>query len=207
VPDPAAARRTPSVTLTGSNGGENLDLGVLQRAGVRLAGRLEGIAGDRARFGDALAAELEDADRRMRRLLERMDERADARGAPRESVPGIVPEGRLRELDLRASGVGTVLWATGFRRSYPWLRVPVLDRVGEIAHRHGVTRAPGLYVLGLKFQRRRKSHFIGGVGDDAAFLADRIVERAERAAARRPRGARRTVPAGMAWSRGVAQPG
>jgi len=207
VPDPAAARRTPSVTLTGSNGGENLDLGVLQRAGVRLAGRLEGIDGDRVSFGDALAAELEDADRRMRRLLERMDERADARGAPRESVPGIVPEGRLRELDLRASGVGTVLWATGFRRSYPWLRVPVLDRAREIAHRHGVTRAPGLYVLGLKFQRRRKSHFIGGVGDDAAFLADRIVERAERAAARRPRGARRTVPAGMAWSRGVAQPG
>lgn len=35
---------------------------------------------------------------------------------------------------------------------------------------------PGLYVLGLRFQYRRKSHFIGGVGEDAQFLAERIVD-------------------------------
>jgi putative flavoprotein involved in K+ transport len=68
-----------------------------------------------------------------------------------------------------------VLWATGYRRSYPWLEVPVLDADGEIAQRHGVTQAPGLYTLGLKFQRLRRSHFIGGVGADAALLARRIV--------------------------------
>ena len=32
--------------------------------------------------------------------------------------------------DLRAEGISTVLWATGFRRSYPWLNVPVLDAEG-----------------------------------------------------------------------------
>lgn len=190
APDPAAARRTPSVTLTGSNGGEDLDLGVLQRAGVRLAGRLRGIDGDRALFSDRLGEAIEDADRRMRRLLERMDSLADACGAPHESIADIVPERPPQELDLRAAGVGAVLWASGFERAYPWLRVPVLDGAGEIAHRHGITRVPGLYVLGLKFQRRRKSHFIGGVGEDAAFLAERIGERAERAASRRSRRAR-----------------
>ena len=67
-----------------------------------------------------------------------------------------------------------MIWATGFRRAYPWLKVPVFDEQGEIRHRGGVTPVPGLYVLGMHFQRRRKSAFIDGVGDDAEFLADRI---------------------------------
>ena len=35
--------------------------------------------------------------------------------------------------------------------------------------------ASGLYAVGLRFQHRRKSHFIGGVGEDARYVADRIV--------------------------------
>jgi putative flavoprotein involved in K+ transport len=184
LPDPDAARRTPSVTLSGANGGEDLDLGVLQEAGVRIAGRLEGFDGDEAVFGDGLHGEVEDSDLRMRRLLGRIDVLADAAGASPEVVKDIQfdrPPGRI---DLRDAGVRTVLWATGFRRSYPWLQVPVLDAAGEIVHRHGVTPVPGLYILGLKFQRRRASHFIGGVGNDAAFIAERIGARSRRNAPR-----------------------
>ena len=39
--------------------------------------------------------------------------------------------------------------------------------------RGGVTAAPGLYALGLRFQCRRNSNFIDGVGRDAEALADR----------------------------------
>ena len=67
--------------------------------------------------------------------------------------------------------------ATGFTRRYPWLRVPVLDSHGEIRQRGGITPVPGLFVLGMHFQRRRNSAFIDGVGDDAAFLAERIAHR------------------------------
>ena len=177
LPDPEAARRAPSATLSGANGGEALDLGVLQDAGVRVAGRLEGFDGDDAVFGDGLREEVADADRRMHRLLGRIDLLAGGLAARRERIEAIAlarPPGRI---DLRAAGVRTVLWATGFRRAYPWLRLPVLDAAGEIVHRHGVTRVPGLFVLGLRFQRRRASHFIGGVGEDAAFLAERIASR------------------------------
>jgi putative flavoprotein involved in K+ transport len=52
--------------------------------------------------------------------------------------------------------------------------VPVLDARGEIEHRGGVTRAPGVYALGLRFLRRRNSNFIGGVGQDARELAAHI---------------------------------
>jgi putative flavoprotein involved in K+ transport len=55
--------------------------------------------------------------------------------------------------------------------------VPVFDEHGEIRHRDGITPVPGLFVLGMHFQRSRKSAFIDGVGGDAAFLADRIASR------------------------------
>src|SRR5579859_3612448 len=32
----------------------------------------------------------------------------------------------------RLAGITTVIWATGYRPAYPWLRVPVLDQHGEI---------------------------------------------------------------------------
>jgi putative flavoprotein involved in K+ transport len=80
-------------------------------------------------------------------------------------------------LELAAEGIGTVLWATGYRREYPWLRVPVLDERGELKHDGGITAEPGLYALGLHFMRRRNSNFIDGVGADAVELAAHIQNR------------------------------
>ena len=40
-----------------------------------------------------------------------------------------------------------------------------------------MTKLPGLFAVGLQFQRRRNSAFIDGVGDDAAFIAERIASR------------------------------
>jgi len=74
-------------------------------------------------------------------------------------------------LDLRREGIRSVVWATGYVRRYPWLKVPVLNSRGEIIHQGGVTGSPGLYVLGLTFLRRRRSSFIDGCGLDADDLA------------------------------------
>lgn len=49
----------------------------------------------------------------------------------------------------------------------------------------GATRVRGLYVLGLAYQYRRNSHFIGGVGRDAELVAHAIVERGDAPARRR----------------------
>jgi putative flavoprotein involved in K+ transport len=75
-------------------------------------------------------------------------------------------------LDLRRAGIRTIVWATGFRPDYSWLQVPVLDPKGNLRHDGGVvSEAPGLYVMGLPFLRRRKSSLIDGVGDDARDLS------------------------------------
>jgi putative flavoprotein involved in K+ transport len=175
-PAPGAARRAPSLALTGTNGGEELDLGRLSDLGVVVAGRLRGFDGGRGLFADDLESHVADSDRRLRPVLARIDQHvADALG-PRAPEAERVPQLRLptspRSVELRTERIETILWATGYRRSYSWLRVPVLDAAGEIVHRRGVTRVDGVFVLGLRFQYRRKSHFIGGVGEDAAYLAD-----------------------------------
>jgi len=177
VRDLAAARRAPSVPVSGSAGGESLGLDRLAELGVSVTGRLEGFAGGRALFADTLLSDIADAERRMRRSLALFDAfvalaHVDA-GAPDAPPPMAIAAGP-RRLDLRGR-VSTVLWATGYGRSYPWLDEPVLDAHGEIAQREGVTAVPGLYTLGLRFQRTRKSHFLGGVGDDAAAVVRAIV--------------------------------
>jgi putative flavoprotein involved in K+ transport len=69
-----------------------------------------------------------------------------------------------------------VVWATGFGPSYPWLAVPVLDAEGHLRHVRGVTGAPGLYAVGLRFQHRRDSTFIDGARHDAAYVADHLMK-------------------------------
>jgi hypothetical protein len=81
-----------------------------------------------------------------------------------EAQPIIAIDQRFDELDLKDRDITTILWATGYRRTYPWLHVPVLDATGEIRQRQGRTPVPGLYVLGQRFQHYRNSNVIDGIG-------------------------------------------
>lgn len=199
LPDPAASRHAPNVVLTGVNGGERLDLAALDRLGVTIAGRLLRFDQGRAVFADDLETSVADAERRMRRVLDQIDAHVDDvdTDVPSERVPDLRLPPAPCDLDLATAGISTVIWATGYRREYAWLHVPLLDAAGEIEHRQGVTAVPGLYVLGLKFQRRRASHFIGGVGADAAFLA-RLIAQPQPSAAT-PRASRAATRSAVSW--------
>ncbi len=186
--DVAVSRQQPALQLVGRPDHASIDLGILQDRGVRLVGRVLDAEGARLRLADDLVATTAGADVKLARLLQRIDTFVDQAGLAGE-VDGAEPFAPCwhrfalasapppAELDVRREGIHTIVWATGFRREYPWLHVPVFDRRGEIVHHEGMTSAPGLYVLGLQFQRTRKSAFIDGVGEDARVLADDIVRR------------------------------
>jgi putative flavoprotein involved in K+ transport len=74
-------------------------------------------------------------------------------------------------MDLASGEIRTIIWATGYRPDYSWLEVPVLDRKGRLQHDGGVVSAPGMYLMGTQFLRRRKSALIDGAGDDARDLS------------------------------------
>lgn len=72
--------------------------------------------------------------------------------------------------------VQNVIWATGFYSDYSWIQIPnVLDHRGKPIHQRGVTSVKGLYFLGLPWQYRRGSALIGGVGADAEYLINDIL--------------------------------
>ena len=79
------------------------------------------------------------------------------------------------EVDLRRGGIGTIVWATGFRPDHSWVDLPVFDRKQRIRHDGGVVRdAPGVYLLGSNLLRRRGSSFIHGAEADTADLATHL---------------------------------
>jgi putative flavoprotein involved in K+ transport len=181
--DEERSRRQPSLQLVGRPDRRSLDLPSLEAAGVKLVGKVIDAREERLSLGDDLIAYTAAADVKLASLLARIDDfvaregLSGAVGEPEPFVPFHWPAPAPTELDLDGTGIRSVLWATGFHRHYPWLKVPVLDQRGEIRHGGGITEAPGLYVLGLQFLRRRKSSFLDGVGDDAAELAEHILSR------------------------------
>jgi putative flavoprotein involved in K+ transport len=189
--DIEAVRRQPSGQLVGWDDNRDIDLPTLQAQGVRIVGRLDGIDGTRVRFDGSLAATTTASHRRMVRTLQRIEaamsrDRNLAKDEEPVAITPFIGASEPVDLDLKLMGIRTVVWATGYVRQYPWLRVPVLDTSGEIRHHGGATTAPGLYVLGQRFMRRRRSHFIDGCGIDAediaADLAVSVLRKACRAA-------------------------
>jgi len=169
------ARNLPSMQLAGYPDRRAIDLNSLTRIGVRLVGRLAGFANGKAQFSGSLRNVCALADLKMNRLLNQIDEWAAASGAaegappPERFEPTFVETSPPLVLDLGA--IRTILWATGFRPDYSWLEVPVLDRKGRVRHDGGVAEAPGMYLLGLPFLRRRKSSLIDGAADDTRDLS------------------------------------
>jgi putative flavoprotein involved in K+ transport len=178
VDDIARARRVPSLQLAGTPHRATLDLNALTDIGVRLVGRLAGITEDgKVQFAGSLRNMCALSDLKMRRLLELIDEWARANGLDGTvEPPDRLPPTRVEEapplgMNLAKDGIRTIIWATGYRPDYSWLELPVLDRKGMVSHDGGIVSAPGVYLMGMQFLRRRKSALIDGAGDDARDLS------------------------------------
>src|SRR4029079_10654348 len=129
LPDEVAARHEPSLQLVGRPDHRNLDLTTLRRTGVELTGRVTDIDRNRVSFKPDLAANVAAAHLRMRRVLSAIDRHIEDSGLASEVFdpepqPSLTVSEHLHRLDLRARGITSVIWATGHRRKYPWLRIP-----------------------------------------------------------------------------------
>ena len=173
-------RGVPSLQLTGSDDRRTLDLNSLTDDGVELLGRLAGINDGKALFSGALKNLCEMSDLKMNRLLDRIDEWAtesaldDEVDPPHRLEPTRVEASPPLGMDLTSGEIRTILWATEFRPDHSWLDLPVFDRKGRIRHDGGVVEAPGVYLMGMPFLRRRKSSLIDGAADDARDLTKHL---------------------------------
>ena len=181
VEDINRARKLPSLQLAGTADHSTLDLNSLTSMGVKLIGRLAGINDGKAQFSGSLLNQCALSDLKMGRLLDTIDEWASENRldgeveAPHRPVPTAVEDAPPLGMDFTSGEIKTIIWATGYYPDYSWLDMPVFDRKDRIRHDGGiVTEAPGMYLMGIQFLRRRKSALMDGAGDDARDLSTHL---------------------------------
>ena len=124
---------------------------------------------------------------RMRKRAEHGDQRIGTSERALRAA-GVIRVGRLSDerggLPVCEDAViepSAIVWCTGFEPDYGWIQLPVLNESGTPSHHRGISSAvDGLYFAGLRFQSRVSSSLIGGVGEDAAFVAAEIGRRSSR---------------------------
>ena len=171
-----------TIAVSGAHGGRTVDFRELESRGMTLVGMTSAFEQGILRFAPDLATNISEGDANYLSLLAEADAHVARMGLdlpeePEAHLLGPMPESAtapLRELDLAAADVTSIVWATGFAVDYGWLQVDAFDPDGRPRHRRGVSSEPGIYFLGLPWLSRRGSSFIWGVWHDARYLADQI---------------------------------
>jgi putative flavoprotein involved in K+ transport len=182
-PQGLAARREPNHYVTGRDGGRDIDLRRHAADGMQLHGRLLGTDGGSLSFAGDLARNLDAADATAERIKDLIDRWIAKEGidAPVQAryTPVWQPAPDTAEtVDLADAGIRTVIWSTGFRSNWSWVKLPAFDGAGYPTHHRGVTSVDGLYVVGLPWLHTWGSGRFAGIARDATFIGEHIGERA-----------------------------
>jgi putative flavoprotein involved in K+ transport len=185
LPSLELAMRRPSVSLTGVGGGHDLDLSEFEREGMILLGHIADAEDSQLRFVPDLEASLADGEKVYTSFVESVDRGIEKNGLrcdPSDARPhgGRSVRKDITTLDLALAGISSIVWATGFRRDFDWIRSPSIAPGCDPVHVRGVSTQPGLFFLGLRWLHTRRSNFIDGAGADAAYVRDQIIRRAGR---------------------------
>lgn len=177
LPSPAA-RLMCNPTITSADVPHLVGPRRLAREGVTLVGRLEALDEARAVFAGDANLWLREGDDAVAAFKQRFDAHAATLDEPLPEDDADPEEPRdvpaVDELDLRRAGVGTVLWANGWRPDYSWIELPIFDEHGWPRQTRGCAELEGLYFVGLHWLHKRKSTLLVGVAEDAAHVAGRL---------------------------------
>jgi putative flavoprotein involved in K+ transport len=160
-------------------GREDFNVRTVWQDGVRLAGHLESIDGGRLHFASDLASLLEAGDEYARTFAQRVRDFARARGepVPEPELTSAWPAGAIPEpvtsIDIERDHVSSVIWTTGYRHDFSWIRVPgAISHAGVPYQREGASPVSGLFFVGL----HRGWHAADGTVLGAGWLAERVAE-------------------------------
>ena len=179
---PAPGTEHVTISVSGARGGSTMDFRRLGGEGVTLAGLTNGFKDGKLSFAEDLRENIASGDANYLSVLDMADAYVARTGIDlpeepeaRETFPD--PDSLINPLtciDLNAQGVNTIIWATGFRQDFSWLKVDAFDAKGAPIHTRGLSIEPDVYFLGLPWQSRRGSSFLWGVWHDAKHVADQI---------------------------------
>ncbi|MBY5974782.1 NAD(P)/FAD-dependent oxidoreductase [Ferrimonas balearica] len=171
-----------TISVSGAHGGKTIDFRELAAKGMKLVGMTGAYEDGKLSFAADLADNIRAGDADYFSILDAADAYIERNGLDLPEEPEareLLPDpdcmtNPLREVDLAEAGITTVLWATGFKQDYPWLKVDAFDEAGRPVQQRGVSPEQGVYFVGLPWLSRRGSTFIWGVWHDAKYIADHI---------------------------------
>ncbi|WP_147199864.1 NAD(P)/FAD-dependent oxidoreductase [Pantoea sp. MBD-2R] len=171
-----------TIAVSGARGGHTVDFRQLAHQGVNLVGLTESFADGKITFQPDLVDNIAKGDANYLSLLDAADAYIARNGLdlpPEPTARHFLPDPACMihprtELDIKAAGITTIIWATGYVTDYSWLKVDAFDKNNKPKHQRGVSSEPGVYFLGLPWLSRRGSTFIWGVWHDAKYIADHI---------------------------------
>lgn len=164
---------------TGKDGGHTINLHQFVRDGVVLLGHIQSVQGNRILIAPDLKENLAKTDKFEAEIVGVIDKyiQKNHLDAPVENLPDLsdgYQAEEILELDLNSTGINSVIWATGYKFDFGFVKLPVFDQDGYPLQQRGVTDYPGLYFVGLPFLHTAKSGLLLGVGQDAAHVAQNI---------------------------------
>jgi putative flavoprotein involved in K+ transport len=166
--------------ISGVRGGHTLNLHQFARDGVELLGHLRGVRDGRIVLAADLHNSLAKADQFEADFVTTVDTYIAKMGieAPQETLPSL-QDGFMQlltnELDIDAANITNVIWATGYRFDFSLVKLSIFDDDGYPIQTRGVTTCRGLFFVGLPWLHNAKSGLIYGVGDDAAYVVQKII--------------------------------
>ena len=180
APNPGTEHVT--ISVSGAYGGRTMDFRRLGNDGITLTGLTSGYADGVLSFSGDLQSNVAAGDANYFEMLDLADAYVERTGIDLPEEPEareVFPDPEcltnpVTAINLAQEGVTSIIWATGFRQDFNWLKVDAFDEKGAPVHQRGVSVQPDIYFLGLPWQSRRGSSFLWGVWHDAKYIADQI---------------------------------
>lgn len=177
LPDPTM-KFLANPHVSGQHGGHDTNLRRFAAEGMTLAGRLTAADGERVTFAPDLGERLAFADgffdQMLRGKIDTFIQNAGIEAPPDDRVPFLYQPPELTELDLSAAGISTIIWATGYGLDFGWIDAPIFEARGYPTNKLGVSPIPGLYFLGLLWQRGEPSATLVGPRIDGPHLVEQM---------------------------------
>lgn len=178
------ARYGSSSHTSGAKGGHNIYLRQMAREGVTLVGPVIGGSANIIELRTDLEKILRAVDDHPIKWKVNVDAYIKKNGiqVPLDDVvdpPDIEdwPRGDApSELNLADKGITTIIWSTGFKYDFDWIKLPITGEHNYPIQRRGVTEHTGLYFMGLQWMYGSKSAQFIGVGEDAEYVAGHVAE-------------------------------
>jgi putative flavoprotein involved in K+ transport len=186
-PSDPKERYSPNPHCSGKDGGHALNLEKFAEEGIRLVGRVNRAQGTRIEFAPDMIENVRRAAEASIKYMRAIDRLIEERGidAPEPSLentddgtPQRKPElVEIPFLDLKAEGIASIVWATGFRCNFDWIDLSVVDPRGYPLQYRGITPVTGLYFCGLHWMHCLKSRLFFGVGEAAQHVTNHLLSR------------------------------